>query len=55
MAPGNVTVNLVEDFTTSSVDTAVTSLRSSVGANGKIYMEAVNNGRDILLVGIEEA
>jgi hypothetical protein len=54
MGAGDVTVQLVENFTTASVDTAVTAIRASVGANGKIYIEAVNS-TDILIVGIEEA
>ena len=55
MAAGDVTVQLVENVTTASLDTALTTLRASVGANGKILMEAVNNGQDMFIVGIEEA
>jgi hypothetical protein len=55
VAPGDVTVQLVENATTSSVDTAVTAIRASVGANGKILITSMNQGQDILIVGIEEA
>jgi hypothetical protein len=55
MAAGDVTVQLVENVTTTTLDTAITAIRSSVGANGKILMEAVNNGLDMFVVGIEEA
>ena len=53
MAQGDVTVQLVENATTSSVDTAITSMR--VTANDKWLMTSMNNGQDVLIVNIEEA
>lgn len=53
MAAGDVSVQLVENATTSSVDTAVTSMRN--GANDKWLMTSLNNGQDVLIVNIEEA
>ena len=55
MVAGNVTVQLVENVTTTSLDTAITTIRASVGANGKILMDSVHNGQDMFVVGIEEA
>ena len=53
MATGDVTVQLVEDATTTSVDTAITSMRN--GANDKWLMTSLNSGQDVLIVNIEEA
>ena len=53
MATGDVTVELVENATTTSVDTIVTAMRN--GANDKWLMTSMNNGQDILIVNIEEA
>jgi len=53
MAAGDVTVEVVENFTTTSVDTSVTALR--VTGNDKWMMTAINNGQDILIVHVEEA
>lgn len=55
MAAGDVTVNLVEDWTTTTLDTAVTAVRTAIGANGTWNMVSVNQGQDIVVVGIEEA
>ena len=53
MAAGDVTVQIVENATTTSVDTAITNMRN--GANDKWLMVSINNGQDILIVNIEEA
>ena len=53
MAAGDVTVQLVENATTTTVDTAVTAMRT--GANDKWLMTSMNNGQDILIVNVEEA
>jgi len=53
MAAGDVTVQLVEDATTTSVDTAITAMRN--GANDKWLMTDLNGGQDVLIVNIEEA
>ena len=53
MAVGDVTVQLVENATTISVDTAITAMRNT--ANDKWLMTSMNNGQDILIVNIEEA
>ena len=53
MAAGDVTVQLVENATTTSVDTAITAMRN--GANDKWLMTSLNNGQDVLIVNIEEA
>lgn len=52
MAAGDVTVSLVENATAATVDTAVTNLRN--GANDKWLMCSLNNGKDVLIVNIEE-
>lgn len=53
MAVGDVTVELIENVTTASLDTAITAMRNT--ANDKWLMTSINNGQDILLVNIEEA
>jgi len=53
MAAGDVTAQLIENATTTTVDSAVTALR--VTANDKWLMTSMNNGQDILVVHIEEA
>jgi len=53
MAAGDVTVQIVENATASSVDTAITAMRN--GANDKWLMTSINNGQDVLIVNIEEA
>lgn len=53
MGAGDVTVELVPNFSTTTVDTAVTALR--VTANDKWLMASTGNGKDILIVHIEEA
>lgn len=52
MAAGDVTVQLVEDATTTTIDTAITAMRN--GANDKWLMTTINN-KDVLIVNIEEA
>lgn len=52
MVAGDVTVQLIEDATTTTVDTAVTAMRN--GANDKWLMTTINNN-DVLVVNIEEA
>ena len=46
MAAGDVTAELVEDFTIAAVATAVTNLRTT--ANDKWLMTSVHNGQDKL-------
>ena len=53
MAHGDVTVELVEDFTTTTVDTAVTGLY--VSGSDTWLMTSVHNGQDILIVHIERS
>ena len=53
MAAGNVTVELIENATTTTVDAAITGMRT--GANDKWLMTSMNNGQDVLVVNIEEA
>ena len=53
MAPGDVTVQVVENWTTATLDVAITNLR--VSANDKWMIEGVANGKNILIVHIEEA
>ena len=53
MVAGNVTVQLVENVTTTSLDTAITAMRNT--ANDKWLMTSINNGQDVLVVNIEEA
>ena len=53
MAAGAVTVQLVENVTTASLDTAITAMRNT--ANDKWLMTSINNGQDVLVVNIEEA
>ncbi len=53
MAAGDVSVQLVENATITSVDTAITAMRN--GANDKWLMTSINNGQDVLIVNIEEA
>ena len=53
MVAGDVTVELVENVTTTSLDTAITAMRN--GANDKWLMTSINTGQDVLVVNIEEA
>lgn len=54
MAAGDVEVQIV-DATTTAVDTALTSMRTTAGANGHYGSCAINNGQKILLWAITEA
>ena len=54
MAPGDVTVTIVNwPFTADSIDTALTALRATAGANGKYLMTSTEN--QIILAAITEA
>ena len=53
MGAGDVTVQLVENATTATVDTAITAMRNT--ANDKWLMTSLRNGQDVLIVNIEEA
>lgn len=53
MAQGDVTVQLIENATTSSVETAVTNLRQTANDVWQIF--SMNNGQDVMIVHIEEA
>jgi hypothetical protein len=55
MAVGDVTVTLVENWNTTTLDTAMTALRSAGGASGTYLMTSTNNGQDIVCLGIEES
>ena len=54
MGAGDVTVNVVKAEAT-VVDTALTAIRVSCGANGKYGMVSIQNGQYVLIWGIEEA
>lgn len=51
MAAGDVTCQIVENATTSSVDTAVTALRVTANDHWQIF----SMGNDVWIVHIEEA
>ena len=53
MAAGDVTVTIVENPTSTTIDTALTAIRTACGANGKYGMEELNG--DMVVWGIEEA
>lgn len=53
MGAGDVVVELVENFTTATVDSTVTAMRNT--ANDHWLMASIGNGQDILIVNIEEA
>lgn len=54
MAAGDVVVTIVEaPFSAASIDTALTALRVTAGANGKYLMTSSEN--QIILAAIEEA
>ena len=53
MTAGDVTVQVIENWTTALIDTAMTSLRAS--ANDKWMIQGVANGKNMLIVHIEEA
>ena len=55
MAAGDVETDLVKNWTAASVDTALTTLRTTIGANGTWQAVLVNGGLDMLLIGIVEA
>lgn len=54
MAAGDVEVQVVA-ATVSAVDTALTSMRTTAGANGKYGMVSINNGQSVLIWAITEA
>jgi hypothetical protein len=54
MGAGDVHVSVTTTNTT-DIDTALTALRVTAGANGKYLMTSIQNGSAILLVAIEEA
>lgn len=54
MAAGDVEVQIV-DATVSAVDTALTSMRATAGANGKYGMTSIQNGQKVLIWAITEA
>ena len=53
MAAGDVTVTLVSNATAASIDTAMTSIRSSGGANGTYGIFSLDG--KVFCWGIEEA
>lgn len=53
MAAGDVTVTVVENPTATTIDTALTAIRASCGANGKYGAFELNG--DVVVWGIEEA
>ena len=54
MAAGDVEVQVVSADTT-SVDTALTAMRATAGANGKYGMCSIMNGQKVLIWAITEA
>jgi hypothetical protein len=54
MATGDVEVRVVS-ATTTDVDTALTAMRVTAGANGKYGMVSINNGQSVLIWAITEA
>ncbi len=54
MAAGDVEVRVV-DATTVDVDTALTAMRVTAGANGKYGMTTIMNGQKVLIWAITEA
>ena len=53
MTAGDVAVTIVASpFTAASIDTALTALRVTAGANGKYLMTALDN--QVILAAIEE-
>lgn len=55
MAAGDVAVTIVSPpFTAADIDTALTALRVTAGANGKYLMTSTDKG-DIVLAAITEA
>ena len=55
MAAGDVEVQIV-DATTSAIDTAVTSMRTTAGANGKFMITSIGpEAQQVVIVAIEEA
>lgn len=53
MAAGDVSVTIVNNPTAASIDTALTALRTTAGANGKFLMCELNGS--IVLAAITEA
>jgi hypothetical protein len=53
MTAGDVTITEVNDFTATTLDTALTSVRSAIGLNGT--WQVVIYGNDAFVIGIEEA
>lgn len=54
MAAGDVTATET-NATAAALDTALTAIRASAGANGKYGVVSVANGTRIIVWGIEEA
>lgn len=52
MAVGDVDVSLVQDATASSIDTQVTTMRTS--ADDHWLFIPINNGKDVFIANIEE-
>jgi len=55
MAAGDVEIRVVNNPTTASVDTALTAMRVTAGANGKYGMTSLYNGTSVLIWAITEA
>ena len=55
MAAGDVEVRVVSISSTAAVDTALTEMRATAGANGKYGMVSINNGSAVLIWAITEA
>ena len=54
MAAGDVEVRVCSP-TDTVIDTNLTAMRVTAGANGKYYVTPINNGQAMLLVAITEA
>jgi hypothetical protein len=54
MAAGDVEVRVVS-ATTSDIDTALTAMRATAGANGHYGMCSIQNGQKVVLFAVTEA
>ena len=56
MGAGDVEVRIIDTpISTTAIDTALTAMRVTAGANGKYLMTSIANGQQIVLVAITEA
>ncbi len=56
MAAGDVTVDIVEQpLTAAAIDTAVTAVISTAGADATLTITSIRSGEAILIVGVDIA